>query len=56
MNVKYLDRPLLVHFLKEMKGTAGVTRCGLVYDVKDRLPTRTTAWYSQVTCDACSPT
>lgn len=55
MNVKYLDRPPLVHFLKLVIGTAGETRCGIVYESKDSHPTRTTAWYCEVTCSECSP-
>jgi hypothetical protein len=53
---KYLDRPPVVHFKKEIFNNAGVTRCGIVYDVHDKNPTRTTAWYSEATCDVCSPT
>jgi hypothetical protein len=53
--VKYLDRPLMVHFKKEIFNNAGVTRCGIVYDIHDKNPTRTTAWYSEVTCDECNP-
>ena len=54
-DVKYLDRPPLVHFKKEIMGTAGVTRCGIVYEANDKHSTRTTAWFSEVTCDLCSP-
>jgi hypothetical protein len=54
--VKYLDRAPLVHFKKEIMGSAGVTRCGIVYEARDKVPTLTTAWYSQVTCEACNPT
>ena len=53
--IKYLDRPPLVHFKKEIMGTAGVTRCGIVYEAKDREPTLTTAWHCEVTCSECSP-
>ena len=52
---KYLDRPPLVHFKKEIFSNAGVTRCGIVYDVNDKQPTRTTAWFSEVTCESCDP-
>ena len=53
--VKYIDRPPLVHFKKEIFSNAGVTRCGIVYDVHDRTPTLTTAWYCEATCPECSP-
>ncbi len=53
--VKWLDRPPLVHMKKEIMGSAGVTRCGIPYEANDREPTRTTAWYSECTCDECSP-
>lgn len=53
--VKYLDRPPLVHFKKEMFNNAGVTKCGIPYDVNDREPTLTTVWFSECTCSACSP-
>ncbi len=53
--VKYLDRPPLVHLKKEIMGTAGVTKCGIPYEAKDRTPTLTTAWASDVTCDECAP-
>jgi hypothetical protein len=55
-DVKYIERPPLVHFKKEIFNNAGVTRCGIPYDVHDKEPTRTTSWYSEVTCPDCSPT
>jgi hypothetical protein len=55
MNVKYLDRPPLVHYMQSVNVTGGTTRCGVVYNVKDREPTLTTAWFSECTCDECDP-
>jgi hypothetical protein len=54
-DVKYLPRLPLVHFKKEIMGSAGVTRCGIPYEARDKTPTLTTAWYSECTCESCSP-
>jgi hypothetical protein len=55
ISIKYIARPPLVHFKKEIMGSAGVTRCGIPYEARDKTPTLTTAWYSDVTCPECSP-
>jgi hypothetical protein len=47
---------MLVHLLKEITSTEGVTKCGIAFKRKDKTPTLTTAWHTDVTCPDCAPT
>lgn len=52
MPVKKIERPEVVHQLKDCKGAEVTTKCGLA-GRKDKV--RTTAWHSETTCEVCNP-
>ena len=52
-SVRLIERPEIVHQLKESAAKLVVTKCGI-----EGKPgkIRTTAWFTDITCDDCSPT
>jgi hypothetical protein len=53
--VKFLDRPLTVHLLKEQTAAGVTTKCGLFRKKGLELPP-VTVWGSETTCEQCDPT
>lgn len=51
MTVHYLNRPALVHALKERAGKVYTAKCGATTEDSSTM----SGWSTQVTCDDCSP-